>query len=323
MDATPNHILLAAALEYGRCHWPIFPLCRRDERGRQVSWHGKEPAIPKPHPKGSPEWRTCKGECGLPGHGVRDATTDLDQITEWWSGRYRNANIGARVPASMFVLDIDPRHGGLDSLTLLQSFYEPLPDTLCTLSGRGDGGSHLFYRRPPGTLSARRLGPGIDLKTSTGYTVVAPSIHPDTGRRYSWIDHPVAAPPTWLVALLLPEPAPRISPQRPGGRRFQGPSIADAYCAGTTWLDVLGPHGWTCPSGDGDADGAIWLHPAHTSACSATIRNGCLFVWSTSTAFDVSEPGRPKGYTKFRAYALLNHGGDLTAAAQHLKGHPC
>jgi hypothetical protein len=54
--------------------------------------------------------------------------------------------------------------------------------------------------------------------------------------------------------------------------------------------------------------------------CSATVRNGCLFVWSTSTVFDASEPGNPKGYTKFRAYAQLNHNGDMKAAARYLKG---
>ncbi len=38
-----------------------------------------------------------------------------------------------------------------------------------------------------------------------------------------------------------------------------------------------------------------------------------LYVFSTSTAFE-SE----KGYTKFSAYALLNHQGDFSAAARAL-----
>ena len=45
--------------------------------------------------------------------------------------------------------------------------------------------------------------------------------------------------------------------------------------------------------------------PTHTSACSATIKNGCLFVYTPNTPFDVTEPGDPHGYTKFRAYAVL------------------
>ena len=71
---------------------------------------------------------------------------------------------------------------------------------------------------------------------------------------------------------------------------------------------------------DPNADGARWLHPAHTSSCSATIRYGCLFVYSTSTEFETTESGAPNGYTKFRAYALLEHHGDLSLAARALSG---
>jgi hypothetical protein len=81
----------------------------------------------------------------------------------------------------------------------------------------------------------------------------------------------------------------------------------------------MSPHGWTCPDPDPDDDGARWLHPDATSSCSATIRNDCLFVYSTNTPFDVTEPGCAKGYTKFRAYAVLNHGGDMPAAARTIK----
>ena len=115
-------------------------------------------------------------------------------------------------PACLFVLDITPRHGGLESLQQLQDSYYPLPDTLTTLSGRGDGGRHLFFIRPTGGLSARRLGSGIDLKMSTGYVVLPPSIHPATRRPYRFVDEdmPPAEPPTWLVALLRPPPVPVV-----------------------------------------------------------------------------------------------------------------
>jgi Bifunctional DNA primase/polymerase, N-terminal len=302
-------LMLAAALEYVQHHWEVFPL------------RGKVPAIPKPHLKDSPEYRTCKGECGQPGHGVLDATTDIDQITQWWTGDYAGANIGGRVPKSMFVLDTDPYHGGLESLATLEAKFSKLPQTLTDYSGREDGGAHYFYRRPPGTLSATRLGPGIDIKTSGGYVVLPPSVHPVTGKPYTRIEHPVAAPPDWLITLLLPRPAPPRSPHPQSRRRLQGPSIADAFNAATSWADILCPHGWAYLAGDPDGDGAVWLHPAATSKCSATVRHGCLFVYTPNTPFKVydEDPNR-KGYTKFRAYALLNHNGDMSAAARHLKG---
>jgi Bifunctional DNA primase/polymerase, N-terminal len=276
-----------AAVEYAAHHWPVFPL------------RGKIPAI-------------------AGGRGVLDATTDIAIVTTWWTGRYAGCNIGGRIPESMIMVDTDPYHGGLDTLAELEARHGRLPETLTDLSGRGDGGAHYFFRRPPGKLIGTRLGPGIDLKTSTGYGVLPPSVHPDTGKPYTRIERPVAAPPGWLIRLLRPEPAP---PRKPcAGVRFFGPSAADEYSANTSWADILGPHGWRCTDADPDSDGARWLHPTATSACSATVRNSCLFVWSTNTVFNTSEPGYPRGYTRFKAYALLNFDGDMSAAAQALRG---
>jgi hypothetical protein len=276
------------AVEYALANWSVFPL------------NGKVPAI--------------RG-----GRGVLDATTDVSAVIAWWSGAYARCNIGGRVLASMFVLDIDPRHGGLDSLAKLEREHGPLPETLQTLSGRRDGGGHHFYRRPPGRLSAARLGPGIDIKTSTGYVVLPPSIHPDTGKPYTLIEHPVAAPPAWLVQLMQPE-QPKIplrKTMRP--KRFLGSSIADEFSANTSWADILEPHGWCCLDPDPGADGTRWRHPTATAEWSATIRNNCLFVYSTNTPFEVTESGNPKGYTQFRAYAVLEHNGNLKAAARAIR----
>ena len=97
-----------------------------------------------------------------------DATSDLGTIGQWWGVLYPGANIGARVPRNVFALDVDPRSGGHESLAALILDHGPLPETLTTISGRCDGGGHYFYRTPLGPLKAKRLGPGIDLKTSAG-----------------------------------------------------------------------------------------------------------------------------------------------------------
>ena len=277
--------MLGHAIELAVNNWAVFPLA------------GKIPAI-------------------AGGHGVLDATTDLDQVTEWWSGRYRGHNIGARVPDSMFVLDVDD----LAKLAELESEHGSLPDTLTTISGRAAGGKHLYFRVPCGRISHRRLPKGVEIKTSSGYTVQPPSIHPDTGNVYTRVDRPVAAPPAWLVALLLPEPT---APQRRAGRPVYalrgGRSIADEFTVKASWQTILEIHGWHCRDADPEADGARWRHPAATSKWSATIKNGCLFVYSPNTEFDMTEPGSPCGYTKFRAYAVLDHGGDMSAAATALR----
>ena len=174
------------ALDYALHGWAVLPLA------------GKVPAIPG-------------------GRGVLDATAAIGLVIAWWS-TYENANIGGRVPDNAMVLDVDPRHGGDASLAALQDTHGPLPSTLATYSGRGDGGRHLFFRKPRFRLSTARLGPGIDIKTSSGYTVLAPSVHPATGMPYTRVDAPIAQPPDWLQGLLYPQPpvwAPTAAGHRP------------------------------------------------------------------------------------------------------------
>ncbi len=301
-------IMLAWAVDYATHHWPVFPL------------RGKVPAIKSAHPEGSPECGKCKGACGHFGHGVHDATTDIAVIAMWWADKYVGCNIGGRIPTTMVMVDIDPYKGGSDSLTALENKYGKLPVTLTDLSGRGDGGAHYWFRRPPGRLTDRRLGAGIDIKTSGGYGVLPPSIHPDTGKPYTRIEAPAASPPDWLIKLLRadqPSPAQQFGTARIP-KCFTGPSIADSFSATTSWSQILEPHGWTCASIDPEGDGAKWRHPSATAAWSASISRNCLFVYSTNTPFDVTESGNPNGYTKFRAVAVLEHGGDMKAAAHAL-----
>ena len=287
IESWPEGDLGGDALRYGQGGYEVFPL------------RGKVPAIAKRDG----------------GNGVLDATTDLMQIAAWWT-KYPNANIGGRVPAGVVVVDIDPRSGGLETWTGLVAAYGDAP-TRAAWSGRGDGGQHLYYRHPGGKIRST-IGAGIDVKTSHGYTVLPPSLHPDTGEPYRWDDVtiPIVAAPSWLTHLLRqPVSTPRIaSTARPSN--YDGDSIADWYTATHTWADVLNPHGWHLASGSGDDDGSQWRHPAASHAWSATVTHGCLFVYSPNTPFAVTEEGGPRGYTKFRAFATLDHRGDLSAAAR-------
>ena len=101
-------------------------------------------------------------------HGHHDATMDPDVIKAWWL-RWRDAMISAAVPDSLLVVDIDPRNGG--DLEKLVALVGDLPPTLTVWSGRNDGGRHLYYQRPTGTLTSTRLPEGIDLKAN-GYCIL-------------------------------------------------------------------------------------------------------------------------------------------------------
>ena len=159
-----------------------------------------------------------RGKIPMTAHGVKDATTVPEQIARWWPGRAQH-NIGARVPRSLMVLDIDPQNGGsLAALTDAAGGH--LPRTLTVHSGRGTGGRHLYFLNPGGPLSSSRLPAGIDVKTETGYLVMPPSLHPATGQPYRWESAPPAHLPTALRELLRPavaRPAPVVPAPRTSG----------------------------------------------------------------------------------------------------------
>jgi hypothetical protein len=300
-----------AALAYAAAGYEVFPL-----RGKLP--FGNCPAC-EPH---SSHYRPHQAtECGHElCHGLYAASSDPARVGRWW-GRWPQANIGARVPASLLVLDVDPRHGGLERLAELEREHGRLPPTRVSVSGRGDGGQHLWFLHPGGRLSAARLGAGVDLKTHSGYVLLPPSRHPATGQRYRWAEptlEPVMLPAGWR-RLLSPTPQPAQAARRLSLPPGPGGSVAEAFNQATTWAQVLRPQGWTCPDPNPDADGARWRHPGATNPKSATIRHGLLFVYSQATPFQPTEPGTPRGYSRFRAYAVLEHGGDLRAAARTLR----
>ncbi len=301
------------ALAYAAAGYAVFPL-----RGKQPLGNcpACEPRSPRYRPHQAPE---CGHELC---HGLYAATSDLGRVGRWW-GRWPQANIGARVPASLLVMDVDPRHGGLGRLAELEREHGPLPPTRVSISGRGDGGQHRWFLHPGGQLSAARLSAGVDLKTHTGYVLLPPSRHPATGQPYRWAEptlEPAALPVGWRQLLSpIPEPTPVARhPSLPAPAR--NGRVAEAFNQTASWTQVLGPHGWTCPDPDPDADGARWRHPGATNPKSATIRHGLLFVYSAATPFTPTEAGAPRGYSRFRAYAVLEHGGDLRAAARALRG---
>jgi hypothetical protein len=151
------------------------------------------------------QWRGENAKAPLTTNGHLDASCEPDQITAWWT-RWPLAMIGAPVPESLLVVDIDPRNGG--SLTELESLTGPLPPTLTAWSGRNDGGRHLYYLRAVAVpLTSTRLPKGIDLKIN-GYCIVPPSIHPATRQPYRWQHHPAEMLPHKLRELLRPTARP-------------------------------------------------------------------------------------------------------------------
>ena len=128
-------------------------------------------------------------------------------------------NIGIALQPDDLVIDIDVRHfpAGDDPFRrLCDAVSRDLNCAPTTISGRRDGGRHLFFKKSPTLRIRGRLPdfPGIDFKSSGGLIVAPGSRHPDTGRIYIVDDitsPPIAqvqqAPDALLALLARPEPA--------------------------------------------------------------------------------------------------------------------
>ena len=103
-----------------------------------------------------------------------------------WFGQWPDANVGIVTGniSNLIVLDVDPGHGGEESLAEIQHRHGALPVTPEVTTG--GGGHHLYFRHPGGMVRNRAgLEPGLDLRADGGYVVAPPSLHP-SGGRYLW-----------------------------------------------------------------------------------------------------------------------------------------
>ncbi len=163
-----------------------------------------------------------------------------------------------------------------------------------------------------------------------GFVVVAPTpgTHHPTGRPWARLRGGPATLPTLtteqrdaihaLVRTLdeMPPPAAPATPPRAPQERADGSlQPGDDYEARTDWADILVPHGWVHVTTRGRT--RYWRRPGKNDGFSATTGHADdrdrLYVFTSSTEFEAEHP-----YTKFGAYALLEHAGDHTAAAREL-----
>lgn len=204
-DKNPN--MLEAALELAEGGYSIFPLHSVNELGACTCSKAFECGSPGKHPRTK--------------DGFKSATKDTAQITEWWTAK-PDSNIGIATGASgLLVLDVDPRHGGDESLRDLTTTHgwPWLEGTISALTP--SGGSHHYFTAPEDVElgnSAGLLGPGLDIRGVGGY-VVAPPSRGKNGM-YTWELEPDwawAKPvPTWMIDRLVnPTPSAGADGLRP------------------------------------------------------------------------------------------------------------
>ncbi|MFI2784018.1 bifunctional DNA primase/polymerase [Streptomyces sp. ALB3] len=206
-DRQTATLALAHALSAAERGLPVFPLSAT-----------KLPALRSPHRDEDTPVR-CRGACGLPGHGVHDATTDPAAVRALFAAAPRATGYGiacGRPPHRLIGidLDIDTAHGNdsvaaLQHLALQHLFTIPATVTVLTPSG----GRHLWLTGPSQVTvsnSASRLAPGIDVRGTGGYLVGPGSVtHHGRYRLAPGTAHLTPAPcPRALLRLLTPPPRP-------------------------------------------------------------------------------------------------------------------
>ncbi|MFF0435133.1 bifunctional DNA primase/polymerase [Streptomyces sp. NPDC004327] len=227
-DTAPSTAQLAAlalahALTAAEHGLPVFPLSR-----------SKLPALRSPH-RGEHRPVPCRGECGLPGHGVYDATTDPEAVRALFAAAPWATGYGiacGRAPHRLIGVDLDVKEPDTDGVAALDALARrhgfALPRTVTVLTP--GGGRHLWLTGPPDTVvpnSAGRLAPGIDIRGAGGYLAGPGSTTPRGAYRLApdTADLPPAPCPPWLLALLAPAPPP--DPAR-APSRARGPHRAQA-----------------------------------------------------------------------------------------------
>ncbi|MFD0371684.1 bifunctional DNA primase/polymerase [Streptomyces sp. NPDC127114] len=204
-------LALAHALTAAERGLPVIPLSRT-----------KLPALRSPHRGEQPgEHRTvpCRGECGRPGHGVHDATTDPLAVRALFAAAPWATGYGiacGRPPYRLIGVDLDVREGGPDGVAAFEALARrhgfTVPPTVTVLTP--GGGRHLWLTGPPDTVvpnSASRLAPGVDIRGEGGYLVGPGSVTPRGTYRLApgTADLSPAPCPTALLPLLAPPDPPR------------------------------------------------------------------------------------------------------------------
>ena len=171
------------ALAYAGRGWSVLPLYEMAPSGCSC---------------GSPSCKSPGKHPRLP-HGLRDASRDPADIRVWFN-RWPTSNIGVCTGSTsgFWVLDIDPRNGGDDSLEDLILEHGELPETL--MAHTGGGGRHFFFKIPEGGIRCGKLADGIDVKGEGGYIVAPPSDHASGGvYRWHFPDAEILDAPDWLL----------------------------------------------------------------------------------------------------------------------------
>lgn len=199
-DSGAASVRAQAAIEYAEQGFQVFPLWWVRADNTCACGVKDCPSVGK-HPIAQ-----------LAPNGLKNATSDLQQIEKWWSA-YPDANIGIATGNGLAVLDADKKPGADGLLDLEELLRWAGKEAVTTaISKTGSGGEHWLFKYDPKLRVGNRqnlrildsLKPSaIDVRGDGGYIVAPPSVH-YSGNEYRWVtglDSIVEIPPKILTAI--------------------------------------------------------------------------------------------------------------------------
>jgi len=248
------------------------------------------------------------------------------------SGNLEMLELEGRAVARKMHIDIGEiaKNSGLEDIwnKLNNGYVETTPS----------GGLHWLYRIdgevPGNTKLARRPGEngGIDVLAETrgegGFVIVAPTngtCHPSGGAWTMLIGGPASIPTITraerdalhnLFSMFDEIPKAEYIAEEIKTKSDGPLSPGDDYNRKVSWNQILEPLGWTKVYSTRDGVTA-WRRPGKSEGISATTNHAGtdkFYCFTTSSVFE-SETS----YSKFAAYALIEHQGDFRAAAKALR----
>lgn len=261
----------------------------------------------------------------------QNTTPSREEVTQWYSdGELTGIGyVCGKVSGGLEVIDFDDRSVWTEYRKLCAEIG--LGDLLDRVSAgyleHSPNGAHLLYRCEEVSgntrLATSRRKTLIETRGEGGYIIVAPSsgaVNQSGGYDLLFggpvtIETITAEERSALLNACRVFDNPKQTPARIcNTSSSSGDRPGDEYANETTWGQVLQPHGWVPVGNRGQT--TSWRRPGKKIGVSATTNHegsDLLWVFSTSTEFEPEI-----SYTKFGAYATLNHGGDMGLASRHL-----
>jgi len=161
--------ILKYALRYAKAGWKIHP-CKLNKHPFLNDWPNK-------------------------------ATSDIEQIKEWWA-KYPGASIGCVTgeASGFWVLDGDMPDGPAQ-ITAMN-----LPETLTQETGSGGRQYFFSYNGTDIRNSAKKIASCVDTRGNGGYVILPPSPH-ESGGTYRWLkEKKIVDAPSWLIEKATKKP---------------------------------------------------------------------------------------------------------------------